>query len=208
MSRRNVQNIYLGDDNLIKQRSKEELLAVLKTGQALKKDAERKDNIAWKTVFFRMNVIWCVSLWKDEKFSQKELVDFLTYVRSFNLDDFKKNRRNVVQEKLKSKGIDWVINETGFNTKVKSEIDKMVVALMRYNTEATVDYSLVACEYLMDKKGFGRKRLNRVIGNVYYLDNFASTEIVKLRKELYNAKGIWIELCENEMTEQIDCERI
>lgn len=193
---------------MVKQRSKAELLAVLKTSNALKKDAESKDSIAWKTVFFRMNVIWCVSLWKDEKFSQNELVDFLKHVRSYNLDEFKKNRRKIVQEKLEKKGIDWVIKETSFYSKAKSEMDTQVIELMKYNTEVTVDYSLLACEYLIDKKKFGKKRLNRVMGNVYYLDNFDSVKIVKLRKELYDKKGLWIELYENELSETVDCEKI
>lgn len=174
----------------------------------MKKDAGREDSITWKTVFFRMNVVWCMALWKDEKFSQNDMVDFLQYVRSENYDDFKKNRRKEVQDKLQGKGVDWEIRENRVYNGRNNAIDNQVRELMKYNTEVSVDYCLLACEYLIEHKGYGKKRLNRVIGNVHFMDALDSLTIVQMRKDIFDHKGIWIELTEHELPEEVEHKRI
>ena len=194
--------------SMVKQRSKAEFLAFIRTSRAMKKDAGREDSITWKTVFFRMNVVWCMALWKDEKFSQNDMVDFLQYVRSENYDDFKKNRRKEVQDKLQGKGVDWEIRENRVYNGRNNAIDNQVRELMKYNTEVSVDYCLLACEYLIDHKGYGKKRLNRVIGNVHFMDALDSLTIVQMRKDIFDHKGIWIELTEHELPEEVEHKRI
>ena len=57
-----------------------------------------------------------------------------------------------------------------------------------------MDYSLLACEYLIKQKGYAKKRLDRVVGDVYFLDSLSAKEIWDMRQDLFDNKGIWIDL--------------
>lgn len=184
-----------------RQRSKAELLLNMRTYAALKKDAQNEDSISGKTVYFRMGVVWCTTLWKEENFSTNELVKFQKYIKENDVTNLTEERRKEIQEKLYAKGIDWYLRNGTQKQKKKNEVDQAINDLEYYNSKACVDYSLLACEYLMLEKGFGKKRLDRVIGNIYYLDNIKSVIICQMRKDLFDNKGIWIELTSGDFPE-------
>lgn len=186
---------------MARQRSKAELLNSMRVYQAYKKDILSEDSIAYKTVYFRMGVVWCVTLWKEEKFSTNELVKFQKYIKENDVTNITEERRKEIQEKLYAKGVDWYLRNSVQQQKMKNDIDQVINDLEYYNTKASVDYSLLACEYLIDYKGYGKKRLDRVIGDVYHLDNVKSSVICEMRKDLFDSKGIWIELTSGDFPE-------
>ena len=81
-----------------RQRSKAELLLHMRTYQALKKDAENKESISGKTVYWRMAVEWCTALWKEEKFSTNELAKFLQYIADNNVTELTEERREEIRK--------------------------------------------------------------------------------------------------------------
>lgn len=180
-----------------RQRSKAELLACMKTYKALQADAESKDPIQAKTVYWRMGVEWCTVLWIDFKFSANELAKFTKYIADNDVTNMTEDRRLAIDEKLKAKGVEWGLkNSVPEKIKTNNSIDSAIADLMFYNTKATVDYSLLACEYLIERKGFGNKRLSKAIGSVYCMDALDARAIWQARKDLFERKGIWIELSE------------
>ena len=184
-----------------RQRSKAELLLHMRTYQALKKDAENKESISGKTVYWRMAVEWCTALWKEEKFSTNELAKFLQYIADNHVTELTEERREEIRKAIGGKGADWILKNTVIPCKKKNAVDQAVNDLEFYNTKACVDYSLLACEYLITQKGYAKKRLDRVIGNVYYLDNLTADLVWKMRQELFDQKGIWVELGKDDIPE-------
>lgn len=138
---------------MARQRSKAELLNSMRVYQAYKKDILSENSIAYKTVYFRMGVVWCVTLWKEEKFSTNELVKFQKYIKENDVTNITEERRKEIQEKLNAKGVDWYLRNSVQQQKMKNDIDQVINDLEYYNTKASVDYSLLACEYLVDSKG-------------------------------------------------------
>lgn len=187
---------------MARQRSKAELLNSMRVYQAYKKDIARDDSIAYKTVYFRMGVVWCVTLWKEEKFSTNELVKFQKYIKENDVTNVSEERRKEIQDKLYAKGVDWYLSNGVQKQKKKHDIDQTINDLESFYAKVSVEYSLLACEYLMEHKGFGKKRLDRVIGNIYLLDNIKTAILCEMRKDLFDNKGIWIELTSGDYSEE------
>ena len=175
-----------------RQRSKAELLNVLRTHQALKKEQEQGTELNRQMVYFRMGVEWSAVLWKEEKFSANEIAKFLQYIAD-NVTELSEQRREEIQGLLDGK-VEWTLKNTVVMRKNRSIIDKEYNELEYYNTQVSVDYSLLACEYLIKQKGYAKKRLDRVVGDVYFLDSLSAKEIWDMRQDLFDNKGIWIDL--------------
>ena len=176
-----------------RQRSKAELLRNMKTYAAMKKDTEQGTDFRNKTAYWRMGVEWSAVLWKEEKFSTNEIAKFLQYIMSHNVTELSEERREEIRKMLGSK-VDWTLRNTVTRSNKGSRIDRAVNELAYYNTKTSVDYSLLACEYLITQKGYARKRLDRVIGNVHFLDGLDAGMVITMRQDLFDNKGIWIEL--------------
>lgn len=175
-----------------KQRSKAELLNVLRTHQALKKEQEQGTELSRQTVYFRMAVEWSVALWKDEKFSTNEIAKFLQYIVN-EVTELSDRRREEIRGMLGDR-VEWTLKNTVVQGKKRSVIDREFTELEYYNTQVSVDYSLLACEYLINQKGYARKRLDRVIGDVLFTENLGGDIIWQMRQDLFDNKGIWIDL--------------
>ena len=175
-----------------RQRSKAELLNVLRTHQALKKEQEQGTELNRQMVYFRMGVEWSAVLWKEEKFSANEIAKFLQYIAD-NVTELSEQRREEIRGLLDGK-VEWTLKNTDVMRKNRSIIDKEYNELEYYNTQVSVDYSLLACEYLIKQKGYAKKRLDRVVGDVYFLDSLSAKEIWDMRQDLFDNKGIWIDL--------------
>lgn len=177
-----------------KQRSKAELLNHMRTYAALKKEEQRGTELNKKVSYWRMGVEWSSVLWKEEKWSANEIAKLLEYVNTHDVTDLPEERREEIRAILGDK-VDWTLkNSVNQGRKCKNVVDQAINDLAYYNTKTSVDYSLLACEYLITKKGYGKKRLNRVIGCVYYADAQEAAIVMWLRQDLYENKGIWIEL--------------
>ena len=175
-----------------RQRSKAELLNVLRTHQALKKEQEQGTELNRQMVYFRMGVEWSAVLWKEEKFSANEIAKFLQYIAD-NVTELSEQRREEIRGLLDGK-VEWTLKNTVVMRKNRSAIDQEYNELEYYNTQVSVDYSLLACEYLIKQKGYAKKRLDRVVGDVYFLDSLSAKEIWQMRQDLFDNKGIWIDL--------------
>ena len=175
-----------------RQRSKAELLNVLRTHQALKKEQEQGTELNRQMVYFRMGVEWSAVLWKEEKFSANEIAKFLQYIAD-NVTELSEQRREEIRGLLDGK-VEWTLKNTVVMGKNRSAIDQEYNELEYYNTQVSVDYSLLACEYLIKQKGYAKKRLDRVVGDVYFLDSLSAKEIWDMRQDLFDNKGIWIDL--------------
>lgn len=175
-----------------RQRSKAELLNVLRTHQALKKEQEQGTELNRQMVYFRMGVEWSAVLWKEEKFSANEIAKFLQYIAD-NVTELSEQRREEIRCLLDGK-VEWTLKNTVVMRKNRSAIDQEYNELEYYNTQVSVDYSLLACEYLIKQKGYAKKRLDRVVGDVYFLDSLSAKEIWDMRQDLFDNKGIWIDL--------------
>lgn len=177
-----------------KQRSKAELLAHMRTYAALKKEERDGTELNKKVSYWRMGVEWSSVLWKEEKWSANEIAKLLQYVNSHDVTDLPEERREEIMEMLGDR-VDWTLrNCINRDKKCKNAVDQAINDLAYYNTKTSVDYSLLACEYLITCKGYGKKRLNRVIGCVRYADMQEAQIVMWLRQDLYENKGIWIEL--------------
>ena len=175
-----------------RQRSKAELLNVLRTHQALKKEQEQGTELNRQMVYFRMGVEWSAVLWKEEKFSANEIAKFLQYIAD-NVTELSEQRREEIRGLLDGK-VEWTLKNTVVMRKNRSAIDQEYNELEYYNTQVSVDYSMLACEYLIKQKGYAKKRLDRVVGDVYFLDSLSAKEIWDMRQDLFDNKGIWIDL--------------
>ena len=175
-----------------RQRSKAELLNVLRTHQALKKEQEQGTELNRQMVYFRMGVEWSAVLWKEEKFSANEIAKFLQYIAD-NVTELSEQHREEIRGLLDGK-VEWTLKNTVVMRKSRSAIDQEYNELEYYNTQVSVDYSLLACEYLIKQKGYAKKRLDRVVGDVYFLDSLSAKEIWDMRQDLFDNKGIWVAL--------------
>ena len=175
-----------------RQRSKAELLNVLRTHRALKKEQEQGTELNRQMVYFRMGVEWSAVLWKEEKFSANEIAKFLQYIAD-NVTELSEQRREEIRGLLDGK-VEWTLKNTVVMRKNRSAIDQEYNELEYYNTQVSVDYSLLACEYLIKQKGYAKKRLDRVVGDVCFLDSLSAKEIWDMRQDLFDNKGIWIDL--------------
>ncbi len=175
-----------------RQRNKSELLNALRVHELLKEDKEKGYNLQEKTVFWRMGVIWTTVLWKEENFSTPKLARFLQHMADSDLHDLTEERRAKINTMLDERTELRLKNQT-VRKNYKNKIDDEVNRLENYNSEVCVNYSLLAVEYLI-QKGYGKKRLYRVLGDVYNLDLQPAQILWNARQDIYESKGIWISL--------------
>ena len=186
------------------QRSKQELLNALKSYKVFKRDEETGKDIRIKTAYWVNNVIWVFTLWQDEKFSRKAILEFLDYVSTNNTSDMDKTRRDELRAFLATKVDDFTFKNVTKRRRHENAVDDVVYRLEYHNVEVSVDYALLACEWLIKNKGYASKRLHRVCGSVLYLDNQPMEVKVALRKDIYEGLGMWIELSEDDKPEDIE----
>lgn len=186
-----------------KQRSKAELLANMRVYECMKKDESRGTNIRGNTAYWRMAIQWADTCWKIFNMSAPEIGRLVAYVNQ-EVTELTEERRGQIREKIAAKGCDWTLrNMANSYTRTKSNnyVDLAIRQLEYHNTGVAVDYSLLAFEYVMKEKNFGKKRMDKAIEAVYYLDSLPASIVWDMRQELYDKKGIWIQLDQEEPDE-------
>lgn len=179
-----------------RQRSKQELLNHMRVYECLKKDEARGKNVRGNTAYWRLGVEWAATAWKIFNMSGPEILKLVEYVNARVLD-VTDSKREEINKLIGSKGCDWKLkNMANEYTKTRSNnyVDLAVRQLEYHNTQVAVDYSLIAFEYVINNKNFGKKRLDKAIDSVYYLDALPAAKVWELRQELYEKKRIWIQL--------------
>lgn len=173
----------------MKQRNKAELLQNLLAYESLKKD---NHEISKKQGYWRMAVEWSHILWKEEKWSSEAIADFLEYVNTHDVTDLPEERRSEIRGLIEGKTA-WTVAGGIQRQKQKNKVDDAVNEFVSNVTRTNIDYSLLASEYLLTH-GYARKRMNRVIRSVYFADKMEPATIMQMRQELFEHKGIWVEL--------------
>lgn len=185
----------------MRQRSKKELLLHVRAYEALKRTKADGTEINERAPYWRMGVTWSYTLWKIENWSANEIAKLLSYVSSHEVTDLSEERRNEIQDMLRDK-VRWRLENRAV-VRSKNGVDSAIERNQQNCTRISVDYCLLACEYLMTEKGYSTKRLNRVMDNVYAYDNQCAVQICNMRKELFDHKGIWIDL-DGDMPDGVD----
>lgn len=183
-----------------RQRTKDELLIALKTYNAVKRDEELKMGLCGNAAYWRAGVLWSVVLWKIYNFSAREISEALEHVMQ-EVTELSEDRREEIREKLDKTNCEWILKNTVTLKNYKSNIDRVYNELEYYNTETSVNYSLLIAEYLMNEKGFRKKRLDRAFKNVFILDMEKTSTICDMQKDLFDHKGIWINLNDEDKVE-------
>lgn len=176
----------------MRQRSKSELLLNMRAYESLKKTKADGTEINERAPYWRMGVEWSYTLWKIENWSANEIAKLLYYVAEHDVTDLSEERREEIRCMLKDK-VRWILKNRAV-VNAKNVVDIAIQNNQENCTRIMVDYCLLACEYLMSHKGYSAKRLNRVMDNVYALDNQNAVQVCNMRKELFDHKGIWIDL--------------
>lgn len=173
----------------MRQRSKRELLQNICAYEVLKKD---QNEINKKQAFYRMGVEWSTVLWKEEKWSTNAIAEFLKYINTHNVADLPEERRNELK-KILDERTDWTIESSVQRIKQKNAVDEAVNEFRYIATQDKVNYCLLSFEYLI-AHGYARKRINRIIKSIFFYEKASPREIGKMRMELFDHKGVWIEL--------------
>lgn len=164
---------------------------MIRVHEALKKDDK---DLKTKTVAWRNGVQWGCTLYLSEKFSIPELAKFFRYMRSKDSEEITEARKQEIDDLLKNKKVPWRIYNTLPKHIKGSAIEQEVHAQDYYNTMQANRYGMLACEYLMKNKGYGEKRLTRVIASVLRMDKEPARVIWNARQDFFDSTGIWIEL--------------
>ena len=186
---------------------KDACISVLKSAKQLE-ICHKEDDYSYLDVpYFRMHIQYLTTLWMDEKFSIPKLTDFLQYMNK-NIWDIDDTKRKQINERLRSKyeGKKYnVIQFANQMTKVKANgrYVNLVLDAEKENTQICVDYSLIACDYLMNH-GYGPKRLSRVTGSVYCLDHLNLYQVIDMRNDMYKRIGMWVPLHNEELPPDAD----
>lgn len=184
----------------MRQRSKSELLLNMRAYESLKKTKADGTEINERAPYWRMGVEWSYTLWKIEKWSANEIAKLLSYVAEHDVTDLSEERREEIRALMQDK-VRWCLKNRAV-VHNKNGVDNAIEQNQWNCTRIIVDYCLLACEYLVTEKGYSTKRLNRVMDNVYALDNQNAVQVCNMRKELFDHKGIWIDL-NGDMPEEI-----
>ena len=184
----------------MRQRSKSELLLNMRAYESLKKTKADGTEINERAPYWRMGVEWSYTLWKIEKWSANEIAKLLSYVAEHDVTDLSEERREEIRTLMQDK-VRWCLKNRAV-VHNKNGVDNAIEQNQWNCTRIIVDYCLLACEYLVTEKGYSTKRLNRVMDNVYALDNQNAVQVCNMRKELLDHKGIWIDL-NGDMPEEI-----
>lgn len=187
----------------MRQRSKEELLNKIRIHQALKKDINRcnREQIAGNAAFWRASVEWVYVLWQQDRLNVTTLKKILEYAVN-NYAELTEDRRKEIRQKMK--GCNWVLKNTAKRKKCKNAIDQSWNDLEYFNTEVSVDFSLLVCEWLIDKKKYRPEQVDRACEEMLYIDAFPIEKIYEMRKLIYKHKNIWISLNEEDTEEWLD----
>lgn len=184
----------------MRQRSKSELLLNMRAYESLKKTKADGTEINERAPYWRMGVEWSYTLWKIEKWSANEIAKLLSYVAEHDVTDLSEERREEIRALMQDK-VRWCLKNRAV-VHNKNGVDNAIEQNQWNCTRIIVDYCLLACEYLVTEKGYSTKRLNRVMDNVYAYDNQCAVQVCNMRKELFDHKGIWIDL-NGDMPEEV-----
>lgn len=186
-----------------KQRSKAELLKALKIYNAVQNDYARNENdrVCGTASYWRTSVEWAYILWKLEKLSTNDISNMIQYVNS-NMEGMTEEHRGKINKMMEH--CDWYLHNMSTKKKCKNIIDQTYNDIEYYNTMTCVDYSLLACEWLITNKHFGKKRLDRDLAEIFRIDLNSVTFIFELRDELYKKKKIWLELNKQDSEDYFD----
>lgn len=156
------------------------------------------------TAFTGIDVLCNYTLWHDEKWTQKELVEYHTAVMEY---DRKFYDGEITIEQMSKRlwdkaefTIEYVPQtEEGTYLKSKFQRDMELRTIKAGNiiNEISQQYLLIFFNVLMDS-GYGKKRLNRVKDNINKWLDIASKDtgkkIMDLHRELVDKVGIYVEM--------------
>ena len=179
----------------MKQRSKQELLHNIACFEAMKRDIQNDVGMRGKVVYWRSHIEWGKTLIEQEHLSANDVKEMYQYILKNDLVDFPEERKEEIRNLMKEKKCDIIIRVMlPEKQKRKDMINSTIHELEYYNTNISVNYALLASEYLIRKKGFAKKRLERVLISVYYLDKLDAYDMMRYRDELYEKRGIFIDI--------------
>jgi hypothetical protein len=171
----------------LKQRSKAELLRQRQIYEAMVRDSHEEHNIRGGVQHWVTEVAWAWVLMSREGFSGNEINSLMQHTRGYDIGDMPQGRRDALTEKVRGAGITADLETRPTDIK--------------YNARVMTDYRLAACEYLRDVKGFGRKRLERVLALEAVIESSGTDRMQEMRGEVFDRKGIWIQMCDGDEPE-------
>lgn len=188
----------------MKQRNKEELLRVLKKHDYLKRDIEiRQDSMfASNCTFWRTSVSWMYLLWQKEKLRSDVMQRLLQQITT-DMQTMNEQKRKNIRSKLAESN--WILENRTSKKKIKNQIEQYVNEYDSYNADIIVDFSLLVCEWLLDKRKKEISLIDEYLEIMNIMDNFSTMRIRELRQLLYLHKNIWIELTKEDTEKFINC---
>lgn len=191
----------------MKQRSKQELLKQIRIHQALKKDLSKcdREQLSGNVAFWRASVEWIYVLWKQEKMNVVSLQKMLEYTVN-NYAELTEERRCEIREKMQE--CSWILKNRVVRKKCKNAIDQTWNDMEYFNTEVSVNFSLLVCEWLIDKKKYKPQQIDRACELLMLIDTYPVEKVYAMRQIIYKHKGIWIQLNEEDTEKWVDCEDV
>jgi hypothetical protein len=187
----------------LRQRSKAELLRQRQIYEAMVRDSHEEHNIRGGVQHWVTEVAWAWVLMSREGFSGNEINSLIQHTRGYDIGDMPQGLRDALTEKTRAAGItaDLTTRSMDIRHPRRSRMDRAVGELHEYNARVMTDYRLAACEYLRDVKGFGRKRLERVMALEAVIESADTDRMQEMRGEVFDRKGIWIQMCDGDEPE-------
>ena len=176
----------------MRQRSKNELLSALRTHRTLQRDINREKDkqLVSNAAFCRVSVEWTYVLWKQEKMRVDTLKKVLDYAVN-NYASMTDDRREEIREKMKG---NWIFKNMAVRRKCKNAVDQSRNDLQFFNTQVSVDYSLLVVEWLIEQRKYTPEQIDIVCNAYLYVDTFPIEKVYTMRHLIYKYKNIWIEL--------------
>jgi hypothetical protein len=185
-----------------RQRGKAELLMQRQIYEAMVHDAQDEHNIRGGVQHWVTEVAWAWVLMNREGVSRDGINSLIQHTRSYDIGGMDTHDRDRIIKKIQEAGVSLKLETRPLVRKrPRNRIDLTVGELHEYNARVMTDYRLAACEYLRDVKGFGRKRLARVIALEAVIESSGTDAMQKMRGEVFNRKGIWIQMCDGDNPE-------
>lgn len=181
----------------MKQMSKAEILLNLYEAKKLQKKAD-------KAPFTGLSILCNYVLWKKEHMSRSKLTEYNQIVQEYDVGiengsvtrDFLEQRLwdkaefDVKSYQMSEEEIQKQTSKNGF----KQKILRMNIENMNIVNKLSTQHLLIHFNALIDM-GYGKVRLNRVKDEIKaYLDDVGNTDVMALRKELFDKVGIYIEM--------------
>lgn len=181
----------------MKQMSKAEILLNLYEAKKLQKKAD-------KAPFTGLSILCNYVLWKKEHMSRSKLAEYNKIVAEYDAGmeqgtvtreyleqrlwdkaDFDIKSYQLSEEEIKKQ-----TNKNGF----RQQLTRMNMENLNIVNKLSTQHLLIHFNALIDM-GYGKVRLNRVKDEIkVYLDDVGNTDVMALRKELFDKVGIYIEM--------------